>query len=283
MILSGSELDAFQRCKQLHYYRFGRRLQPTEPAKALTLGRAGHVLLMTYYRARQSGATHTEAMHQTEGIAGWELSVVNQIPPDLAEHAMFVVRAYWAFHPHNEWEVLAVEQEVESTFAGQRFKGTIDLIVQEPHGVALVDHRFLGRFYDEDLVVIDPQLPRYALMFGANQTLTGYRNMVSTASPGSRTQRIARIPVPLTAERLAKVQIDTERTISELATWKMLPLEYRAQHSPRTFNPAVCRFCEFRVPCALSAQGLDEEPILDQKFTTSEYGYEDPPDPFATD
>jgi PD-(D/E)XK nuclease superfamily protein len=282
LILSGSELDTFQRCRQLHYYRFGLRLEPREQSKALVVGKAGHVLLMTYYRARQSGASHEEAMHQTEGMAGWELSVVNNIRPDLAELAMFVVRAYWAFHPRNEWQVIAVEHEVEATFAGQRMKGTIDLIAAENGRTVVVDHRFLGRFYDEELAVIDPQLPRYVIMLNAAVTVHGaYRNMISTASPNSRVQRVSRLPVPITEARLDTVQMDTERTVGELVAWKNLPLEYRALHSPRTFNPAVCRFCEFRVPCALSAQGLDEEPVLDQQFTHSEYGYEEHPDPFV--
>jgi hypothetical protein len=279
---SGSELDAYSKCPMLHTYRFGLGLEPNNKSKALEVGTAGHALLAPYYRARLSGADHKEAMAQAEGIAAWELEIVANVRPDIAELAMFLVRAYWAFYPSDDWQILAVEREYRRNYDAGELVGTIDLLVDERGILTVVDHRFLGRFYDEDMVVIDPQLPRYALLLARNGHYVerAYRNMVSTASKGSNTRRVQRLEVPLNAHRLDLVENQTNQTMSDLAAFKSLPLEYRRKYARRTFSPN-CRFCEFKTPCAISAEGGDDQPLLDQQFSPSRYGYAPREDPFA--
>jgi hypothetical protein len=270
--ISGSELDAFAKCRMYHYYSFGLNLEAVEARRALDIGTAGHALLAAYYRARQSGASHNEAVAQTEGMAAWETQALAGVSGEAADFALQLVRMYWAFYPRDDWEILQVEAE----YRNGPYACTVDLVVQEDNEIAIVDHRFLGRFYDEDLVAIDQQLPRYALIMRANgvPVTRAYRNMISTASLGSKGKRVIRLPVPVNEARLEQARKEREQLAMELTRWRPLPADFRRLYSPRTFSPQVCKFCDFKVPCALSAEGLDDQPVLDQQFRKNvRYGY----------
>ncbi len=226
MIISGSEMDTFLRCRMLHTYRFGLKLEPREPARPLAIGIAGHAILMPYYRALSSGATHVEAMAQAEAMASWQALAVG-VRPDLMDFALWLVRTYWAAYPHDptDWRVVAVEQTYRVPLAGYTFACTIDLVVEDEQGLRVVDHRFLGRFYEEELAVIDPQLPRYVLALQATgQPIMGAtRNMILTSTTAMKAaRRVARVPVPIDGFRLATAMMERDRVAGELIAFKQL-------------------------------------------------------------
>jgi len=276
-VVSGSELDTFLRCRMLHTYQFGLHLEPRGKSRALEIGTAGHALLMPYYRALASGSSHAEAMGQAEALASWQ-AISAGVRPDLMDFALWLVRIYWAAYPFDtkDWRIVEVEQTYRVELDGYVYAATIDLLVEDSEGLRIVDHRFLGRFYEEEMAAIDPQLPRYVLALqAAGRRVTGAtRNMVLTGASSMRAaKRVSRLPVPIDGFRLATALMERDRVAGELIAWRQIPLDVRRRIAPRTFYAPMCRQCDFKVPCSLSATGEDDSAILDQHYVPSTYGY----------
>lgn len=259
-------MDALRKCGKLHHYQYVKKLQLVKQGPGRKIGTAGHFILAAYYRALMSGATHQEAVSQAESMASWE-TVASGIDASAMEKALMCCRTYWAFYPSDEWEIVTIEAE----FRYGPFACTIDLVVREQGELTIVDHRFLRETYDEDLAVIDPQLPRYAtiMRLAGNEVTRAYRNMISTADTKAGRHRVSRLPIPLTAARLAQAQEDMNQGAMHV-------IAARAEMRPpvRTFNSLVCKHCDFRIPCAMSAEGLDDQPLLDLNYKRSDYGYQ---------
>lgn len=264
--ISGSEIDTWRKCGKLHHYQHVRKLELIKQGPGRKTGTAGHLILAAYYRALMSGASHQEAIAQAESVATWE-TMASNVDPAVMEKALMCCRTYWAFYPSDEWEIVAVEAE----FRYGPFACTVDLIVREEGELTIVDHRFLRETYDEELAVIDPQLPRYVtiMQLAGNEVARAYRNMISTADTKAGRHRVSRLPIPLTDTRLALARED-------LSDGSMHVIAARAQTRPaiRTFNSLVCKHCDFRVPCAMSAEGEDDQPLLDLNYKVNTYGYD---------
>lgn len=275
-VVSGSELDTYLTCRMKHTYAYGLNLEPRRKSRALQLGTAGHELLAEYYRALESGADQRLAIQQAEATTNW-VWVTSDVDPDVTDFALQLVRAYWAAYPPERADVVAVEQTFRVEYSGYTFAFTPDLLLRSAQGgLEVHDHRFLGRFYEPEIVVLDQQLPRYVL--GLHQL--GYdpqravRNMILTSKTAMRpSKRVMRAEAPLTAARLTSVQVDRDRVAHELLAWRARPVEERVLTSTRINNALVCRFCPFLKPCSLRAEGLDDSVILEQDFQPSTYGY----------
>lgn len=263
--ISGSEIDTWLKCGKLHDYQYNKKLELIKQGPGRRVGTAGHFILGAYYRALMSGADHQEAIAQAESMASWEV-VAAGIDAEATEKALMCCRTYWAFYPSDEWEILAVEAE----FRYGALACTIDLVVREQGELTIVDHRFLRETYDEDLVVIDPQLPRYAtiMRLAGNEVTRAYRNMISTADTKAGRHRVSRLPIPLSAARLQVAQEELNQ-----GSMHVIAARARMRTPIRTFNSLVCKHCDFRVPCAMSAEGQDEQPLLDLNYKVSTYGY----------
>lgn len=254
----------------MYDYRYNRQLVPVRPqGDARTLGTAGHLLLACYYRARMSGSSHTEAQQQAENFADYEAAVAG-IEPSIMAEALSCCRTYWAFYPSDDWTILAVEAE----YRHGPFACTVDLIVEEQGEIAIVDHRFLARPYDESLAVLDPQPVRYADILRRNgvPVQRAYRNMISTATSKAQRHKISRLPLPLTPARFERVGADVTPTLLRVQQLRS------GMHPLRTWNAQVCKSCDYLVPCSLDAEGQSDETYLALNYKRStRYGYTELP------
>lgn len=279
-VASGSQLDSFLQCRRKYYYGYDLNLEPPSKGRAITLGTAGHALLGAYYRALMSGAGHREAVDSAQGLASWTLEVELGIDSTTAGQALQLCTLYWAAYADDlRWlRVRAVEQEFQSVLDGVPYAATVDLVVDDIRSgeTQVWDHRFLGSFYDEHLLVIDPQLPRYVLLLrAAGIPVTGaVRNMVRTANRKTHTPEmlLRRIPVPITEERLATAEQERDSVLREWKAWRANPLWLRKQLARRTFSRS-CDYCYYRKPCAMDADGQDSSVELETAFVPRTYGY----------
>src|SRR3954471_19190571 len=76
--ISGSMIDHWNRCQRQYHYHHDLGLQPKELPHPIQVGRAGHALLESYYRARIDGQNHAEATRTVEGEAAWRAAVLGQ-------------------------------------------------------------------------------------------------------------------------------------------------------------------------------------------------------------
>lgn len=287
LVVSGSQLDCFSRCQREHYYGYDLGLTPLrEQKRARRLGTAGHVLLAPYYRALASGAGHAEAVDAALGAASWQLEIEMGLPGDVVEEARNLVQLYWAaFNDDPSWmQVLAVEQQYRVQLgADMQYAMQIDLLIRDTRDntVQLWDHRFLLDFYPEDVLVLEPQMPRYvaALRALGIQVDRAVRNMIRTRRlKGSAPElRLRRAEVPIDPARLAVAARERDQRMIAMSSWLRLPVETRERLALRTFTRG-CTWCDFRAPCAVSADGGDENAVLaaDYEPNTS-YGYKEEP------
>lgn len=285
-LISGSQLDAWNRCQRLYHYAHDRRIAPIETSWPLALGRAGHSVLAAYYSTLQLGATHAEAVEEAEGNAAWRAEVLGQDQKALG-YVMPRVRSYLAAYlaDASRWQVLEVEREYRVERAGWTYIMTIDLVVAPSAGGQLVavDHRFLMSFYTVAMARHDPQLPRYALAIEqatGSPVPTAVRNMISThpnaMTSANQAARTKRVPVDLTPRRLEIVNIATERTAQEILAWRQLPMSSRAQLARRTEIPGdrypSCQTCEFFTLCTAEGWGEDATDLEAREYGPSDYG-----------
>lgn len=284
--VSGSTIDAHVRCLRKYHYAHDLGLERAVTSESIALGRAGHALLMPYYRALYAGADHPQAMAMAEAAAQYEdleLEADSRNPPPV-DHALELVRLYWAVHASDaqRYEVLEVEAEHRVDMGGWVYGWRTDLLVRERDTGRLVilDHRFLGKPYDTSLLVIDPQLPRYALAHGMiGQPVTeAWRNMVITHKGWYKAEplrRIRREPVDVSPARLERARVELLLGAQRVLAWRQLPLEVRRQTAVRSWDALSCQYCPFRKPCAAEAAGRDPTEILETEFQRSTYGYSD--------
>jgi hypothetical protein len=284
--VSGSAIDAYSRCLRKYFYAHDLGLERAVTSESIALGRAGHALLMPYYRALHAGADHPQAMAMAEAAARFgdlELDTDSRNPPPVAR-ALDLVRLYWAVHASDAvlFEVLEVEVAHRVDMGGWTYAWTTDLLLadRQTGELVLLDHRFLGDPYDPHLLYIDPQLPRYAIGYAAAGRRIGlaWRNQIITHKGWYKSEplrRIRREPVDVSPARLERARVELLLGAQRVLAWRELPVEVRRQTATRSWDPLSCRYCPFRKPCAVEARGEDATEILETEFRKSSYGYSD--------
>jgi hypothetical protein len=291
-LISGSQIDAWNRCQRKYHYAHDRKIAPRETSWPLAIGRAGHGVLASYYGALAAGLSHPEAVETAEGAASFKAAVLGHDEKALG-HVMPLIRyawAHWAEDAHR-WQVLEVELERRIDRGDWTYIFTLDALVETrapmpkseiPVGSTVaVDHRFLASFYTREMASHDPQLARYAL--GLRQSLGRpvvhtIRNMINSQPGGAvqRSSRVKRVEVTLTQRRIEIVNGGTERTAQEIVAWRSLSMEARGILARRTEIPGdrypSCATCEFFKLCRAEGWGEDTTELVAAEYGPTDYG-----------
>jgi PD-(D/E)XK nuclease superfamily protein len=286
-IVSGTQLDHWNRCQRLYYYAHDLQIAPIEVPWPLAVGKAGHVMLATYYNARQLGADHATAAEMVREQVSFEADIMQRDPKVLG-FALRCVGYYWAkVGAEDGLLIVGVEWPARQERDGWIYAATLDLLVRSATTGELEvwDHRFLYDPYGPEMARLDSQLPRYitaASAVSGEIVRTGVRNMTSTAPEKELAKanrgRVRRVQVDTTPTRLMIVGSETDRTARQILAWRQLPLEVRAQ-ATRTVIPGerypACKTCSFFNLCVADGWGEDTSKLRAEKFGPSDYGYEE--------
>ena len=287
-LISQSQVDSYLSCKRKHWYSFGipagdgtHGLQPKSHSDSLNRGNLGHAALEVFYTELQGHSTVKEAEQATLMHLAAEL----QAKPDsfdLIAQITGIIRNYIEAYGEDDmlnWQILAIEQEFRYEIPGTDlvFPFKPDLIVRDirDRKVWIVDHKFLFNFYQDRVLGIMPQMPKYAYALRAlgYDIHDGLYNMCSTR-PNVKTNPFKRQPLKITdaqCETFWMEQVNTMGAIDDLKTQAITIQQARAVRTASSFNCANCMFLDLCTAEAANQPGVD---LMKRSFfEPNSYGY----------
>jgi len=138
-----SELQSYMDCQQKYHLKFNEQLSKIEEgveSYPSVYGQAIHAGLAAYYKGQGiEEAKKVFLQHYANPLH--EENIYTH------ESGVFLLANYekWAKANDTEWKVLQVEVADEFTFNGVAWTVKIDLIVESPSGIWVVDHKTTGR------------------------------------------------------------------------------------------------------------------------------------------
>jgi hypothetical protein len=288
MIMSHSEVDTWNDCQQKHHYAFediatdsidGKKgLEASEMNERLRLGTMGHFVLSVYYNARKEGISHLKAAAAAIDTAGEEFMSTDY---DLFLQLIPLVSNYFNQYVNESFDILFVEQTfyvpmhyIRDLDLDLYFAFKPDLIIKDPMkiGVDVVDHKFVGRFYNEDGVQTMPQMVRYGRALAEMQLSLNrcVYNMVHTKPTKNMTldQQVCRVAFKPTHNRVSVTWADTKATMIEIAKHRLSGSTPRRQP-----GPMKCGMCQFKPLCITELNGDDSTVMRKYNYTMNTYGY----------
>jgi hypothetical protein len=147
-----------------------------------------------------------------------------------------------------------------------------DLVIREAGVVTVVDYKFVYDFYDDDMLHLIPQIPRYigALRaleipaIGGLYFFLRYRN-VKGLGEGNRFKLH---PTKPSTERIKNGFRDLDLRAREILLTKRNNLQ-----GTRIGNQMICKSCSFKDLCVAELNGSDGKILRATEYTESTYGY----------
>lgn len=150
-------MESYLRCPTLFMWGYGqggsnperaKRFPPTEP---LVRGSIGHVgLAHLYYRLKcaQSPSSVDPSSAYYSPLEAMRLCAdsFGELGEAMLPIASRAVAAYAQHYNHESFEIVAIEEPVETKFFGYRYTARIDLVIRDrARKVWIMDHKFIGR------------------------------------------------------------------------------------------------------------------------------------------
>lgn len=158
-IVTQSMLATFKECPRKTLYKYADRLKPKTQAKPLKRGNWIHTLLETHYSGGDWRKAHRKLCLQFDELFDEEKDALGDLPTEIEQ----IMRSYfWHYRDDADWKVLEVELmiEVELPRIGL-YRGRLDLLVETPYGLYVVDHKSHRALPDTDFRIRDAQSALY--------------------------------------------------------------------------------------------------------------------------
>lgn len=161
-VTSQSMLKTFSMCPREAFYKYHLRLKPKEHKKPLYRGKWIHALLEAHYNGDDWRPLHEKFSLDYSKLFDEEKEKLGDLPREIK----LLMKSYF-FHYGDpnmpaEWEVLEAERLIEAELPnGHIFRGKIDLIVDTPFGLYLVDHKTHGKLPNWEFRMFDEQSTLY--------------------------------------------------------------------------------------------------------------------------
>lgn len=282
MIMSNSEVEAFQKCQRKHWYGYGLNLSPREKNLPLRAGILGHSVLEKYYKAKRAELTHDECVHE-----GLSVLAAYMLHPDVEVYSIVLKRflEYAEHYRHEPFRVIDVEGVYTMPLGnGIEYALTLDLLVEYTSGQykgqqVLIDHKWTSDFWSENAVNMLPQIPKYIYTlrklgstadFGIVSQIR-YRKMKDGYTPDKIFRRSIVKPTP---ERIANIIRIHEKVTSIIRQRKIFP-DLWEMDAVQTIYRQQCDNCFFRTPCEIELDGRDASYTFQTMYEQNTYGYKD--------
>lgn len=160
--LSNSKVGTWNRCPKRFEYKYVQGWRSSQKTLHLERGSWLHELLEYYYMGEDWKVPHADRTKAFNSLFDEEKDDLGDLPVDI-ERIFTSYLARYDKEDTKNWKVIDTElDEIITLPNGLRFQIIIDLIVEEPDGgLWIVDHKTVGRFMDEDFMLLDAQLARY--------------------------------------------------------------------------------------------------------------------------
>jgi hypothetical protein len=258
--ISHSTGEAFQACEKKYELAHVENIAPKNMPHQLALGIYGHGVFQKFFEVIKD--TNDAQLAQVTALrhAYQDIFHFDKIGNELI---------YWFDNiwPTLGWKII----EVEKTFylklnETTEFPFTVDLIIELNGQLFIVDHKFTADAYDEPLLLVYPQLPKYmgALRAKGYAIKGALYNIIRTRSMKDMEKKMVIQKVPINNERIKnsfKIHLNTIDKIKNHTGEYVRNVGYG------------CKFCSFVDLCGLEMNGQDSTALKANDFTENTYGY----------
>lgn len=162
-ITTQSMIKTFRQCPREAYYKYYRRLSPKINNLPLTRGKWIHSLLEEHYSGGDWKIPHKRMTLQFSKLFDEEKDRLGDLPRDIE---LLMASYFWHYgDPELEgvdWKVHDVELLIEADMPnGHRFRGKVDMIIENEFGFWIVDHKTHGRLPNWEYRMLDEQSTLY--------------------------------------------------------------------------------------------------------------------------
>lgn len=275
--ISHSMADAYMACQKRFEYAHVKKLMPMTTPEALARGTYCHHLMEIFFTCIKEGQTPEHAKAVTLLNATDDMKYFNKMWNRI-EH--FFDNIY----PTLGWvEIISIEQTYRLPVGGRyEFPFTVDLVVRITDGtVVAIDFKFGADDYDEQMLSIYPQLPKYVgglmvlkeagMLDHEAPTKAMYVFIRSRANMADPKKFVTVSPVSTSQARVRNSFMEQDRAAQAIQRHLATDNPF-----PRTFNNN-CKFCPFIDLCSAEMNGRSPEEIETMEkvlYTTNTYGYE---------
>lgn len=162
-IMTQSMLKTFKRCPRQTLYKYHDRLKPKVQPTPLKRGSWVHSLLEEHYKGGDWKETHRKLSLQYDQLFDEEKDKLGDLPNDISR----LMKSYfWHYRDDQDWEVKDVELTLETTMPdGTLYRCRVDLLVDTPYGLFIVDHKTHRDIPKLTFRLKDPQSALYIWAF----------------------------------------------------------------------------------------------------------------------
>jgi hypothetical protein len=270
--------DAYAACQKRFEYSHVKKLMPVVTPEALARGIYAHNLMEIFFTAIKEGESHETAKSITLLNAADDPKYFNKIWNRIE---YFLDEIY----PTLGWlEIISIERTYRLDVGDKfQFPFTVDLVVRMADGIVYaIDFKFGADAYDEQMLKMYPQLPKYVgglrvlgmqkLLEHEVPTKAMYVFIRSRHNIADKNKFVEIHPVEVSDARIRNSFIEQDQTATAI-------ISHLESNRPfiRTFNNN-CKYCPFIELCVAEMNGRDPEEIKTMEavlYKENSYGYEE--------
>lgn len=161
--MSNSKEGCYNRCERKYQFRYIEKLQAKRVALQLKKGSWMHELLMVHYDGHDWRERQRELTQRFNLLLFEEREEYGDLPAETNR----IMWSYLAHYKEEDKHYRVLDSEVDELIElpnGDMFNFIIDLVMEEIHdgGIWLWDHKNVSSLMDEDFMLLDSQLAKYA-------------------------------------------------------------------------------------------------------------------------
>lgn len=259
-VISHSEVESHNQCEVKHHYAHELKITPIAHSDALGLGTCGHLFIETFLKAILDGESNDNAKQEAMLMVASE--------PYGPRAITLCVPWVDEIYPNLGWKILAVEQEFRIAISETLvYACKVDAIVEINGDIVLVDHKFVYDPYDQAVIDLMPQLPKYMGAMRNNGVPVKYAlyNMIRTRNTTKDLYTIK--PTYPNNHRIKTAMLEQIEVMKRIEAGTPMPIH--------TANKMNCGNCQFKDLCAMELRGEDSTLFRENFFKPNTYGYED--------
>lgn len=280
--ISNSEVSTWLQCERKYYYAFDLNLTPRVGGQALTRGIIGHEVLATYYTVlMESGGNVVAAANAADehlrkllarSTESWE--------QELIMDCHRILGRYWEFAANDNWQILAVEKSYDIPMTDEfTFAMRLDILADIGGEITLVDHKFVYDFWQQQVMDMNPQMPKYIGTLrnnGLNVSRAMINQLRTRTKKGGMTdeEMFKRAYIKPTQPEIREHMREHILAARQVTAHRSQPVEARERSVLRTMNKMNCNNCHFADLCKAQLMGGDVTYMLQYDYKQNDtYGY----------
>lgn len=137
-ISTHSMLKTFRRCPKQAEYKYVHRLKPKRLASPLKRGTWVHALLEAHHKGEDWKKVHAHYSNQFANLFDEEKDFYGDMPNEIRR----IMESYMWHYANDPWKWLDAEFQLEAPLPdGTIYRGKIDALIENEHGLWLVDNK----------------------------------------------------------------------------------------------------------------------------------------------